>query len=343
MKINFKNSLLGIGLCTAICAFAANANADPLRYEMIQQHPEDQPAQLRIIANESLKDVEVVVTNCAPQVIQRQISSMKKGETQTISWNQHPGKFSCGISIKAKLGMNSSVSVHNTHEFVCGASAPLTLNVDLNEIKQLVPTTDHVILHASRPFNKANIVVSAEDGSEIARVDKVVGAMKDYTLTWTPNGKAPVLLEIKVSDEGGSAWASNTIMSFVIPHTDIVFDTNKYNIRKDQEANLTEPLENILDKVRRFDRVAVNLYITGHTDTVGSDADNLKLSMNRAKSIASWFKKHGLNIPTYYRGAGERDLAVQTPDNTDEERNRRAVYILSNVAPNDGFGGWSKL
>ena len=342
MKI--KNCLYGIGVCAALCAFASQAYAqDPLRYELMQNHSEDTPAQIRIIANEPLKDVDVIITNCAPQVVQRHIDAMKKGESQTISWNQQPGRFSCGISITGKLNLGGKVNVRNTHEFTCGASTPLALNVDLNEIKQLVPSTNHVILHASRPFHKASIVVSAEDGSEIARVDKTVGAMKDYTLNWTPNEKAPVLLEIKVSDETGSAWASNTIMSFVIPHTDVVFDTNKYNIRPDQEGYLTEPLENILDKVRRFDRVAVNLYITGHTDTVGSDGANLKLSMNRAKSIATWFKKHGLNIPTYYRGAGERDLAVQTPDNTDEERNRRAVYILSNVAPNDGFGGWTKL
>ena len=344
MKRNITKCICSLAASLAFCAFASSAFAqDPLRYEVQSNHPEDAPAQLRIIANESISDIDVTITNCAPQVVQRHIASMKKGESQTISWNQHPGRFSCGISINGKLGMGSAVSVRTTHTFVCGASSPLTLNVDLNELKQLIPTTNHVVLHASRPFNKASIVVSAEDGSEIDRVEKKVGAMTDYTLSWTPNGKNPVLLEIKVSDESGTTWASNTIMSFVIPHTDVVFDTNKYNIRADQEEHLKEPLENILDKVKRFDRVAVNLYITGHTDTVGSDAANLKLSMNRAKSIASYFHKHGLNIPTFYRGVGERDLAVKTEDNVDNEANRRAVYILSNVAPEDGFGGWNKL
>ena len=80
-------------------------------------------------------------------------------------------------------------------------------------------------------------------------------------------------------------------------------------------------------------------------DTVGSAASNDKLSLNRAKAIASWFRKHGLSIPTFYRGAGERSLAVPTPDNTPNEKNRRAVYILSNRPPLDSadLGGFTKL
>ncbi len=345
MKRNIlKLFLCGLGACGLLCAAANTALAqDPLRYEVMQHHSADQPAQLRIIANESLQDVEVAITNCAPQVVRQQFGSMKKGEVKTISWNQNPGKYNCGVSISGKLNMGGAVSVRNTHEFVCGASTPLSLNVDLNEIKELVPTTNHVVLHASRAFNRASITVTAEDGTVIDTVDKAVGAMKDYTLSWKASAKKPVLLEIKVTDETTGSWASNTIMSFLIPHTDVVFDTNKYNIRPDQEQYLHEPLEIILDKVRKFDRVAVNLYITGHTDTVGPDNKNVKLSLNRARSIASWFTQHGLSIPTYYRGAGERGLAVDTPDNTPEERNRRAVYILSNIAPVDGLGSWTKL
>jgi hypothetical protein len=47
----------------------------------------------------------------------------------------------------------------------------------------------------------------------------------------------------------------------------------------------------------------------------------------------------------YYRGAGERGLAVQTPDNTPNEQNRRAVYILSNRPPVESvsLGSWHKL
>lgn len=325
--------------------FAVSAAAqDPMRFSMINNHPSDKPAQVRLIAKEELKNVEVDITNCAPTVIHRNFAKLKRGEEQNISWLQKPGRFNCGIIITGYTGLGAKVSTNATYEFISGSSvgAPLSMTVDLNELKALTPTTDHIMLKVSRQFSRVELTVKAEDGSIIDKVDRNVAGQPNYKLTWKPSSKTPVLVDVRVSDEAG-AWATSTIMSFMVPHTDVVFDTNKYNIRPDQEKYLHEPLEIIQDKVRKFDEVAVSLYITGHTDTVGSAKDNDKLSLNRARSIASWFRSHGLSIPTYYRGAGERDLAIQTPDNTDEERNRRAVYILTNSAPSDGLGGYAML
>ena len=325
-----------------LTTFAVSASAqDPMHFNLINNHPADKPAQLRLIANAELKNVEVNITNCAPTVIHRQYAHLKRGETQDIQWNQKPGRFNCGIIITGYTGLGAKVSTNATYEFVSGAAvhAPISMTVDLNEIKALTPTTDHVMLNVSRPFSHVALTVKAEDGTVIDTFDRAVAGQTSYRLNWKPTAKKPVLIDIKVSDEGG-AWASSTIMSFVVPHTDVVFDTNKYNIRSDQEKHLYEPLALIQEKIRQFDEVAVSLYITGHTDTVGSAKDNDKLSFNRARSIATWFRDHGLAIPTYFRGAGERDLAVQTPDNTDEERNRRVVYILTNSAPDDGLGSY---
>jgi len=77
----------------------------------------------------------------------------------------------------------------------------------------------------------------------------------------------------------------------------------------------------------------ITLYIAGHTDTVGSPTHNFKLSQDRARSIAAWFRKRGVKIPISYEGFGETSLAVKTADNIDEVRNRRADYVLSDGAP----------
>jgi len=53
------------------------------------------------------------------------------------------------------------------------------------------------------------------------------------------------------------------------------------------------------------------------------------LSRERARSIASWFRKRGARIPIAYEGYGETALAVSTADGVDEPRNRRVDYILS--------------
>jgi hypothetical protein len=44
------------------------------------------------------------------------------------------------------------------------------------------------------------------------------------------------------------------------------------------------------------------------------------------------------------RGFGEGALAVKTPDNTPEQRNRRAQYIVSSFAPPlAGPGSWRRI
>jgi len=76
-------------------------------------------------------------------------------------------------------------------------------------------------------------------------------------------------------------------------------------------------------------RGGAEVQITGHTDTVGQQADNDLLSLSRAKEIREALIGQGLN-PTISRavGRGERELLVPTPDNTPEPRNRRVEVIV---------------
>ncbi len=95
--------------------------------------------------------------------------------------------------------------------------------------------------------------------------------------------------------------------------------------------------QKIIDAVelaRRADpSLPVKLFIAGHTDTVGSTAENRKLSLERARAIATWFHERGLPLPVAYAGFGEEALKVKTADNTDEPRNRRADYIVGVEEP----------
>ena len=90
----------------------------------------------------------------------------------------------------------------------------------------------------------------------------------------------------------------------------------------------------------------ITLYIAGHTDTVGNNGSNLKLSQDRARSIAAWFRKRGVRLPISFEGFGETSLAVRTADNVDEVRNRRVDYVLSDGPPNYSAGfrpSWKKI
>lgn len=322
-------------------AQAQSTEDSPIRYDLYQRHQASEPAQLRVHANGTLKDVHVRLERCSDRPVSEYFPTLAAGETRTISWMQAPGKYACQLIIDGKSAMGTEWKVNANHEFA--SIDPMQLNINLRE---LTPEMHDVMLHTTRPFTKATAVVTAEDGSIIADVERSVNHAKDYRLEWEPTQKKPAVIEIKVFDETGT-WASSTIFYFQIPHTDIVFDTGKHAIRADQTKHLQETQTRIAEILNRpnLSKFAADLYITGHTDTVGSASSNDKLSLARARAIAQWFASNGLNIPIYYRGAGERGLAVPTPDNTPNASNRRAVYILSNHPPmdTDTLGTFHKL
>ncbi|WP_224249524.1 OmpA family protein [Hyalangium gracile] len=115
-----------------------------------------------------------------------------------------------------------------------------------------------------------------------------------------------------------------------IPHEEVNFPTGSAEIPAAERAKLDKSLKLLEDAVTRYERItALRLYILGHTDTVGDTAANRDLSLQRARSIASYFRKQGARLPIYFEGFGEQALRVVTPDETAEGGNRRAEYIIS--------------
>ena len=75
------------------------------------------------------------------------------------------------------------------------------------------------------------------------------------------------------------------------------------------------------------------LTVTGHTDTVGSDAYNMRLSRRRAESVAAQLEKDGIRASEIDIVAkGKRDLLVPTADGVREPQNRRVQIVYSGGA-----------
>ncbi len=69
--------------------------------------------------------------------------------------------------------------------------------------------------------------------------------------------------------------------------------------------------------------------VIGHTDTVGAAAVNDALSLERARTVSR--RLDALSLPSerlQVSGRGERQLLVQTPDETDEPANRRVEITV---------------
>ncbi len=81
-------------------------------------------------------------------------------------------------------------------------------------------------------------------------------------------------------------------------------------------------LKNVFEEIKR--RPEPDLMITGHTDNVGGDSYNDKLSLARAERMRELLM--GLGIPAariQAAGRGKRELLVQTEGKVSEQRNRR--------------------
>jgi outer membrane protein OmpA-like peptidoglycan-associated protein len=87
----------------------------------------------------------------------------------------------------------------------------------------------------------------------------------------------------------------------------------------------------VLEQLRReiASRPGAEVQVTGHTDTVGSDADNDALSLKRAEEILNLLASKGFDRSIMSAvGRGERELKVPTADNVSSPINRRVEVIV---------------
>jgi OOP family OmpA-OmpF porin len=77
------------------------------------------------------------------------------------------------------------------------------------------------------------------------------------------------------------------------------------------------------------DLAAYKFRIEGHTDTVGTPEANRALSEQRAKAVVAFITSHfGVDEGRLQAvGMGEQELAVPTPAQTPEPRNRRVLVV----------------
>lgn len=129
----------------------------------------------------------------------------------------------------------------------------------------------------------------------------------------------------------GEPYELEVLLSKIRPDSkatlnNIFFSSGKYDLLP---ASTTE-----LEKLAEFMRMNpdVSVSIDGHTDNVGSTADNQVLSENRAKAVVEYLVNSGIEAGRLQaRGLGE----TQPVDSNDTERgrarNRRTEFVITGV------------
>lgn len=113
----------------------------------------------------------------------------------------------------------------------------------------------------------------------------------------------------------------------VVNMADVLFDFGKYNLKSDADVKLAKLAGIILA------HPGLHLAIEGHTDNIGSDEANMKLSQQRADTVRDYLVQQGLAADTVTAvGMGKADPVADNSTNEGRQKNRRVEIIVSGEA-----------
>jgi outer membrane protein OmpA-like peptidoglycan-associated protein len=109
--------------------------------------------------------------------------------------------------------------------------------------------------------------------------------------------------------------------------SNITFSTDSSRV----QPQFNETLVSVGLVLRKFDKTLIDVY--GFTDSSGSDEYNLKLSQDRAVSVATVLANQGVNQQRFYiTGKGEDDPIASNSTEAGRAQNRRVEIMLSPLA-----------
>lgn len=372
---------LALSLGLGLAALSASASADPFKMTLTSRVSPPEKPRLVLIAEESVDNVSVALEPGKPDGAGQEAGA-PSGETKLMQSSQR--HLGAGQKLTLTLGSGLVGSTHWHGVLQCTAAGKLwkrELDFDTQVTKKLEIGFDpnyysahlnveqrFVEVQLNEPAGKAELQVFADDGSDVGSGAVTFAGEAPGTWLRVPwvgrpaahSDSVVLRLALKVFDRNNN-YATIDLYPWAVtlPHEDVNFASNAAEIPDADRSKLDESyrrITTILDRVENTllsfaERGIVTtsvprpkLFVSGHTDTVGGDAENLALSRNRARAIASYFRQKGFKMPIYYVGYGERRTLVKTPDNTDNARNRRADYTLALEMP-PAFAGlsWIKL
>lgn len=123
--------------------------------------------------------------------------------------------------------------------------------------------------------------------------------------------------------------ANNLTAVKVTFNSGLMFDTNKYNLKKNAMTDLAEFSKVLIE----FNDADVAIF--GHTDSTGSDQINDPLSVNRANAVADYLLSQGV-APTQIKsvvGKGSKEPVADNGTSAGRAENRRVeIYLYASEA-----------
>lgn len=172
----------------------------------------------------------------------------------------------------------------------------------------------YVVLLSEEDGSLGKVQLTTQQGVTLLETDRA-GVIMDGQA-----GQTFTVSEIQIQEDFGTALSAS-------PQKPQIFFLYFEGGGATLTAESMETIPNIINEIKG--RPAVDISIIGHTDSVGDDEDNVRLSLERAKSIKSIFTEvmpdpSKITVDSH----GEKNLLVKTPDDTDEPKNRRVEITV---------------
>lgn len=154
--------------------------------------------------------------------------------------------------------------------------------------------------------------------------EKFLFYSENFALTNAGTLDEPFLLEIPLTPiPEGLAGTGDLPKSKPIVLKNVFFETGSAALKKE---SLTE-----LNRLKKLltDNPALKIQINGHTDDVGSEADNLKLSDDRAKAVYQFLVENGIDSKRLkFKGFGESVPVASNDTDAGRQQNRRTEFVI---------------
>jgi len=323
-------SLLALGFIVPLAVRAQEAPEPAIeisgqtRVLMGQGRPTVQVTALR-----PLQDVTVRVTLPGGTGKVIRLGNLGMGASREVPLPANPGRWTARLEVRSRALREPEV-----FEVPVVVARPLEIvlskdTVDLEE--------GRIVFTPSEAIARISLTVRGEGGAVLhqAEEERTSGPGAPVTVSF-PRGLSGITsISLRVHDPDGFYNGVEIQPFFIeVPHEEVTFEFGKADIRPEEAPKLERTLQQVHEALAKFgSELKARLYIGGYTDTVGSRESNQDLSERRARAIASWFMAHGLHVRACYQGFGEDALAVPTPDETPEARNRRTIHVLAPQAP----------
>jgi hypothetical protein len=324
-----RQLLVVLALCLPVGRAIAS---EPITLDLVAKGQEGVSHPALILRGHQPIERYLVSMRCGGTRVERS-GSMGSGDRVELPIEIPVGRASCSGSLSASFA-DGEGEMPLSFEVVQLPPMEITVPRDLLDLEGR-----SLQLTADRAVEQVEIEVYGETGAMLGHGTAPVGgqpAGSALTADWSADPGEVLRIHVKVLDTDGF-WAGVDLFpwSYNIPHEDVVFETARWEILPAEEPKLQDALGQARGVLERYSatQIEMNLYVGGYTDTVGDAGGNEVLSRHRAQAIASWFRDAGWERPIYYQGFGESALAVPTPDETDEQANRRSNYVIAAEAP----------